>query len=52
VIKYWSDIFKEYMNDPQVQQDFVKERTELIPFGRSAADQLVNNAVSALKTGK
>lgn len=52
VIKFWSDMFKEYMNDSQVQQDFIKERTELIPFGRSAADQLVRNAMSAIATGK
>jgi len=43
-VKFWRNLFSEYLNDPKVLQDFVKEYTEAEPFGSQYAEQRVNNS--------
>jgi tripartite-type tricarboxylate transporter receptor subunit TctC len=46
--KYWSQLLKEYMNDKTVQEDFVKDFSELNEFGRRPVEKLIKNAVTAM----
>ena len=48
-IKYWNDLLLEYVTDKQVQQDFLKEYTESMPFGVNHLEPLVKNAMAEIE---
>lgn len=47
-VKYWTDLMKQYLDDPAVRADFVKDFNEPNDFGAAALEKLVNNAQAAL----
>lgn len=47
-VKFWSNLLKEYMADPKVQEDFVKDYNEPFKFGSVEFEKVITNSISAL----
>jgi len=47
-VQYWTDLIREYINDKNVQRDFVKDFNESTPFGKAELEKLTINAQAAL----
>lgn len=47
-VKFWSDLLKEYMSDPKVQEEFVKDYNESFKFGPIEFEKVITNSISAL----
>jgi tripartite-type tricarboxylate transporter receptor subunit TctC len=47
-VKFWTALIKDYMDDKEVQRDFVKDFNEPMLFGKTELEKIVNNAVKAL----
>lgn len=48
VVKQWSDFLREYVNDPQVQKDFIAEGTTVTEFGTKNLEKTINNSIKKL----
>lgn len=51
-VKFWRDFLNKYMSDPQVRQDFIREFTEVEPFGPEYAQQRIALAVKTYSKEK
>ena len=48
IIDFWSGLLKEYVNDPNVQKEFIKDYYNTLPFGQHEAEKLIENTKSKL----
>ncbi len=48
-VGFWSLFVKEYMNNPDTQKHFIKEFTEISPFGSATLSNYVNDVKQALE---
>lgn len=51
-VKFWRDLLNKYMSDQQVRQDFIREFTEVEPFGPEYAQQRIGLAVKTYSKEK
>lgn len=47
-ILFWENFLKDYLADPQVQKDFVKDFTEVSPFGTHKVESTVKSSMKKL----
>lgn len=47
-VKFWNNILREYMDDSNVKEDFVKEFNEPKPFGKFELEKMVTNLIGIL----
>lgn len=48
-VKFWNDFLKEYVENKQVQQDFIKENTIAVPFGYKNVSNSIEENKKRLK---
>lgn len=51
-VEFWTTTLQEYVTDQTVQDDFVKDHTVSIKFGKEELENTVANAVTALEKNK
>lgn len=47
-IKFWSEFFRQLLNDPQIKKDFVSESTTVLPFGPAKINRAINTSITRL----
>jgi len=48
VVDFYTNLLKEYLNDPTVTKDFVKDYYHALPFGQQYAEQLIDSTKNRL----
>lgn len=48
-VEFWNKFIQEYLNDPQVQKDFIVELNNILPFGKEHAEKMIQGSMKKLK---
>jgi len=49
ILEAWNEIFKDYLNDKSVKEDFTKEYSEIHKFGKQEAEKNITSTIKFLE---